>query len=76
MKCRQGQLKTRQPHVNDVLACLLGRLETALAEIRSTSHGRPLFEVEADLREKLLRTLPGARFSAEDIRKWSAEISS
>jgi hypothetical protein len=62
--------------VNDILACLLGRLETSLAEIRSTSRGRPLLEVEADLRGKLFRTLPCARVSAEDIRQWSGEISS
>jgi hypothetical protein len=79
----QGRAFTRRladepstPDVNDILACLLGRLEAALAEIGSTSQGRPLFDVEADLRGKLPSTLPGVRFSAEDIRKWSAEISS
>ena len=62
--------------VNGMLASLLGRLEAALAEVGSTSRARPLFAVEADLSEKLRRALPGVRFSAEDIRKWSSEISS
>lgn len=64
------------PDANGMLSSLLGRLEAALAEVRESSQGHPLFEVEAELSGKLDRALPGVRFAAEDIRNWSAQISS
>lgn len=77
MMCRRGFPEDPpSADANTVLECLLGRLQAALAEVGSTSHGRPLFEVEAALTDTLRRRLPGIRFSAEDIRKWSARISS
>jgi hypothetical protein len=77
MMSRQGISEGHSPaDVNGMLASLLGGLEAALAEACSTSRGRPMFAVEGDLSEKLRRVLPGVRFSADDIRKWSAEISS
>jgi hypothetical protein len=77
MMCRRGFPEDPpSADVNTVLECLLGSLEAALAEVGSASHGRPLFEVEAALTERLRRRLPGVRFSAEDIRNWSARISS
>lgn len=77
MMSRPGRCEGNPPaDVNGMLASLLGGLEAALAEAGSTSWERPLFAVEADLREKLRRALPGVRFSVEDIRAWSAEISS
>jgi len=62
--------------VNGMLAELLGGLVAALAETGATLQGRPLFDVEAALSDRLRRDLPGVKFSADDIRKWSAQISS
>jgi hypothetical protein len=64
------------PDANVMLSSLLGKLETAIAEVRESSHAHPLFEVELQLGGKLDRALPGVKFAAEDIRTWSAQISS
>jgi hypothetical protein len=64
------------PDANVALSSMLGKLETAIAEVRESSLAHPLFEVELQLGGTLDRALPGVKFGAEDIRTWSAQISS
>lgn len=59
-----------------MLNVLLERLDMALVDIRADVNGMPLFAVEAKLTQKLREVLAGVRFTAQDIRAWSAEISS
>lgn len=59
-----------------LLSGLLDRLDLALVDIRADVNGMPLFAVEAKLTHRLREVLPGVRFTAQDIRTWSAEISS
>lgn len=59
-----------------MLNVLLERLDVALVDIRADVNGMPLFAVEAKLTHRLREVLPGVRFTARDIRTWSAEISS
>jgi hypothetical protein len=61
---------------NELLNVLLEYVEDALREIRAAANGMPLFAVEAVLTERLHAVLPSVRFTAQDIRTWSAEISS
>jgi hypothetical protein len=58
------------------LNILLERLDVALVDIRADVNGMPLFAVEAKLTHRLREVLPGVQFTAQDIRTWSAEISS
>ncbi len=59
-----------------MLNALLARVEAALADIRTDANAMPLFVVEAKLTKRLRDVLPGVRFAAEDIRTWSAAMSS
>lgn len=59
-----------------LLSVLLDRLDLALVDIRADVNGMPLFAVEAKLTQRLREVLPGVRFTTQDIRTWSAEISS
>lgn len=59
-----------------MLNVLLARVEAALADIRADANAMPLFVVEAKLTERLRDVLPGVRFATEDVRAWSAAMSS
>lgn len=59
-----------------MLNILLKRLDVALVDIRADVNGMPLFAVEAKLTHRLREVLPGVQFTAQDIRTWSAEVSS
>jgi hypothetical protein len=61
---------------NNILSSLLDRLESVLADVRSSTGAKPFFVVEAELGLQLRRAIPGVRFLADDIRRWAAEISS
>lgn len=61
---------------NNSLSSLLDRLESVIAEVRSSTSAQPLFVVEAELSLQLRRSMPSVRFMADDIRRWAAEISS
>jgi len=72
-----GQEAPRDAHDADaMLNVLLERLDVALVDIRADVNGMPLFAVEAKLTHRLRMVLPGVRFTAQDIRTWSAEVSS
>lgn len=64
------------PDPNEILDALLARVETVLKETRAAANGMPLPAVEAELRARLQVVLPDARFTKQDIRAWSAGISS
>lgn len=64
------------PGPNEILNALLECVDDALWETRQAANGMPLFSVEAVLTERLHAVLPSVRFTAQDIRTWSAEISS
>ncbi|WP_208786739.1 hypothetical protein [[Micrococcus luteus] ATCC 49442] len=64
------------PDPNEILDALLIRVEVAIQETAKAASGMPLIAIEADLAERLHIALPDARFSPEDIRAWSAQISS
>jgi hypothetical protein len=59
-----------------MLNVLLARVEAVLADIRTDANAMPLFVVEERLTKRLRDVLPGVRFAAEDIRTWSAAMSS
>lgn len=59
-----------------LLNVLLERLEAELGDIGVNANGMPLFMVEMKLTDRLREVLPGVRFTAQDIRTWSAMISS
>lgn len=59
-----------------LLNVLLERLDVALLDIGADARGTPLFAVEGKLTQRLREALPGVQFTAQDIRTWSAEISS
>ena len=59
-----------------MLSVLLERLDVALMDIAADVNGMPLFAVEAKLTQRLREVLPDVQFTAQDIRTWSAEISS
>jgi hypothetical protein len=61
---------------NDRLSSLAVQLDDVLTRLESALGGRPLFVVEKIVAQELRRSIPGARFSKEDIRRWSAEMSS
>lgn len=61
---------------NEVLDALLDRVEEVIRETSEATAGIPLFAVEAVLTERLRAALPRVRFTAQDIRAWSARISS
>jgi hypothetical protein len=63
-------------HANPVLDRLLERLEVVLQEAKTGCDGQPLFAVEAELRARLLVSLPGVRFGVQDVRASASEISS
>lgn len=67
---------TPDPDPDMMLNALLDRLEGAIRDTRASANGIPLFAVEAKLTERLHADLPGVRFTARDIRAWTAEISS
>ncbi|MFF1382182.1 hypothetical protein ACFVWT_01315 [Arthrobacter sp. NPDC058288] len=64
------------PSENERLYALVMQLNDVLTRLGSALRGRPLFVVEKVLADELRRSIPDARFSEEDIRRWSAEISS
>ncbi len=64
------------PDPNEMLNALLGRVEVAIRETASTASGLPLFVVEEELNTRLRAALPDVRFTAEDIKAWSAQIAS
>ncbi len=64
------------PDPNEVLETLLARVEEVIRETSEAAGGIPLFAVEIVLTERLRAVLPGVRFTAQDIREWSARISS
>lgn len=59
-----------------LLNVLLERLEAELGDIGVNANALPLFMVEMKLTARLREVLPGVRFTAQDIRTWSAMISS
>jgi hypothetical protein len=72
-----GQETVRDAQDPDIwLNVLLERLDVALMDIRADVNGLPLFAVEATLTRRLREVLPGVQFTAQDIRKWSTEVSS
>lgn len=64
------------PDPNEILNALLVRVEAAIQETAAVADGMPLFAVEAVLTERLRSVLPDVRFTAQDIRAWSARMSS
>lgn len=58
------------------LSSLLDRLNAVIEHARSTAASLALFAVEAQLTTTLREVIPEAKFIAEDIRNWSAPISS
>lgn len=64
------------PDPNEILEILLASVEEVIRETSEAACGMPLFAVQVVLTEKLRAVLPGARFTAQDIRAWSARISS
>ncbi|RKO20425.1 hypothetical protein D7Z96_18825 [Pseudarthrobacter phenanthrenivorans] len=70
----RGALDISDP--NEILNTLLSRLEEAIQATETAASGLPLFAVEAELTRRLRVALPDARFTAEDIRAWSAQIAS
>jgi hypothetical protein len=72
-----GQYAPRDGRDADaMLSVLLDRLDVALMDIGADVNGMPLFAVEVTLTHRLREVLPGVQFTAQDIRTWSAEISS
>lgn len=59
-----------------ILSSLLDKLDTVIEHVGSTAAGLPLFAVEAQLTTTLREVIPEAKFTAADIRNWSAQISS
>lgn len=71
-----GDWSAATPDPNEILETLLARVEEVIRETAAAANGIPLFAVETVLTDNLRAVLPGARFTAEDIRAWSARISS
>lgn len=59
-----------------ILSSLLDRVDAAIENVGATAAGWPLFAVEAQLTTTLRDMIPEAKFTAGDIRNWSAQISS
>lgn len=76
MAKRAGEWSADSPDPNEYLNALLGRVEEVIHETSEAAGGMPLFAVESVLTEKLREVLPDVRFTAQDIRAWSAQISS
>jgi hypothetical protein len=66
----------RIPDPNEILDSLLSRVEAVIKETSTAAVGIPLFAVEAELTERLRAALPDVRFTAKDIRAWSAQVAS
>ena len=64
------------PDPNEILHALLDRVEVAMQETAAVASGLPLVAVEEELTTRLRTYLPDVRFTAEDIRAWSAQIAS
>lgn len=58
------------------LELFLEQLNAVLSRVDGDFGGQPLFVVEAELRRQLEVSLPGVRFSAEDLKRWAAGMSS
>lgn len=76
MSEQENSGKWPSPDPDLILASLLDRLDAAMDHVRSTAAARPLFSVEAELTATLREMIPEAKFTATDIRDWSAQISS
>lgn len=64
------------PGPNEILTVLLARVDEVIQDTSGTANGMPLFAVEAVLTGRLRAVLPDVRFTEQDIRAWSAQISS
>jgi len=64
--------------VADAVTWLKARagVEAAIQETAAVAGGMPLFAVEDQLTDRLRAVLPDLRFTAQDIRAWSAQIAS
>lgn len=75
--CEQENSGSWAPSECDrILSSLLGRLDAVIDHVGSTAAGQPLFAVEAQLTTALRELIPEAKFTAGDIKRWSAQISS
>lgn len=59
-----------------ILSSLLDAVDLAIETVRTKANGCPLFVVEAELVRVLRDMVPDAKFTAADIRNWSAGIAS
>lgn len=71
-----GDRSADRPDPNEFLNALLARVEEVIQETSEAADGMPLFAVERVLTDRLGAVLPDVRFTAQDIRSWSAQISS
>ncbi|GGI03176.1 hypothetical protein GCM10007170_46550 [Arthrobacter liuii] len=70
-----GGCSAATPDPKEILETLLARVEEVIRETAVGANGIPVFVVETVLTDNLRAVLPGARFTAHDIRAWSARIS-
>lgn len=69
------ELSADRPDPNELLNALLARVDDVIHETSEAADGLAIFAVEAVLTDRLRTALPDVRFTAQDIRAWSVEIS-
>lgn len=76
LRQRSQEVSRKANDAGAMLNVLLERLDLTLVDIGAEVNGMPLFAVEPKLTQRLREVLHGVQFTSQDIRTWSAEMSS